>query len=130
MSRLFRLSGGQRRDPAVEAWLAERPGALGAIARTWFEVVRGCGTDVVELLHDGQPTACVEDVAFAYVNTFKAHGNLGFFLGAELHDPRGLLQGTGRFMRHVKLRPGEEVDVAAVEGLVRQAYEDVRRRMV
>jgi hypothetical protein len=37
---------------------------------------------------------------------FTAHVNVGFFRGAELSDPNGLLQGTGKFMRHVKLRPG------------------------
>ena len=56
-----------------------------------------------ELLHDGHPTACVADAAFAYVNAFTAHVNVGFFRGAELVDPARMLEGTGRYMRHVKL---------------------------
>ena len=59
----------------------------GAIAQHWFEVMRGCGDDVRELLHDGHPTACVGDAAFAYVNAFTAHVNVGFFRGAEIADP-------------------------------------------
>lgn len=118
-----------RRDPAVDAWLREHDGELGALAKRWFEVARACGPDVRELLHDGQPTACVGDAAFAYVDAFRAHVNVGFYLGAELADPARLLQGTGKFMRHVKLRPGEPLDVAALTALLEVAYADMQRRV-
>lgn len=117
------------RDPAVDAWLARQSPELAAIARTWFERMRACGPDVRELLHDGHPTACLGDTAFGYVNVFTAHANVGFFLGAELPDPAGLLEGTGKRMRHVKLRPGVPVDHAALEALVRAAYTDIKRRV-
>lgn len=107
----------------------EHPGALGTIARYWFEVMRECGDDVRELLHDGHPTACVGDAAFAYVNAFTAHVNVGFFRGAHLADPKGLLEGTGRFMRHVKLRPGGEVEPTALLKLIRAAYTDMKGRL-
>jgi hypothetical protein len=109
--------------------MAEQSRELAAIAKPWFEVMRGCGDDVRELLHDGHPTVCVDDAAFAYVNAFSAHVNVGFFRGAELEDPQGLLQGTGRLMRHVKLRPGEKVDASALRGLIRAAYADIKRRL-
>src|SRR5690606_1807352 len=129
MSRLMRFPGSVRRDPAVGTWMKERPGELGAMVRRWFEVMRDCGDDVRELLHDGHPTACVDDAAFAYVDAFTAHVNVGFFLGAELPDPSGLLGGTGRFMRHVKLRPGVDVDDVALKTLIRIAYRDMRTRV-
>ena len=115
-------------DPAVDAWFDARPGQLGELARHWFDVLRGCGADVRELLHDGHPTACVGDAGFAYVNVFGTHLNLGFFRGAELADPDALLQGSGRFMRHVKLGPAHEVDAAALDRLVRRAHQDMRAR--
>lgn len=129
MSRLMLFPGAVARDPAVEVWMREHSGALGSIARRWFEVMRNCGDDVRELLHDGHPTACVEDSAFAYVNAFTAHVNVGFFLGAQLADPNGLLEGTGKFMRHVKLRPGYAVDAAALGKLVESAYTDMKERL-
>ena len=129
MDTLFRLSLGVQRDPAVEAWLSKQPGELGAIARTWFGRMRACGFDVLELMHDGCPVACVRDVPFAYVNVFKAHVSVGFFLGAELKDPAQLLEGTGKRMRHVKIRPGERIDSKALGALVQQAYADVKRRL-
>ena len=91
--------------------------------------MRGCGRDVRELLHDGHPTACVDGAAFAYVNAFRAHVNVGFFRGVELPDPRGLLVGTGRRMRHVKLRPAEDIDATALTGLIRAAYADIKRQL-
>jgi hypothetical protein len=91
--------------------------------------MRGCGDDVRELLHDGHPTACVGDAAFAYVNAFTSHVNVGFFRGAEIADPGGLLEGKGRFMRHVKLRPERDVDTAALAKLIETAYTDMKRRL-
>jgi hypothetical protein len=128
-SSLFRFSEAVERQPAIDAWLRTHDGALGAEARRWFEVMRACGDDVRELLHDGHPTACVGDAAFAYVNVFTAHVNVGFFQGASLDDPHGLLTGTGRFMRHVKIGPGRRVDEAALRNLIRAAYADMKDRV-
>ena len=129
MRTLFRLDGAAERHPAVELWWDEHQGPLGAIARRWFEAIRQCGDDVREVLHDGQPTACVGGAAFAYVAAFTSHVNVGFFHGAELPDPQGLLEGAGKFMRHVKLRPGEEVDAAALSALIDAAYLNVKAHL-
>jgi len=109
--------------------MQEHSGDLGAIAQRWFEVMRECGDDVQELLHDGHPTACVGDAAFCYVNAFTAHVNVGFFLGAWLDDPAGLLEGTGKFMRHVKLRPECDVDARALTKLIETSYTDMKARL-
>ena len=129
MNQLFRFSTSVERDPAIDTWMEEHSGDLGAIAHHWFEVMRKCGDDVRELLHDGHPTACVADAAFAYVNAFTAHVNVGFFRGAELVDPAGLLEGTGRYMRHVKVRPDGDVDATALTELIDTAYTDMKGRL-
>jgi hypothetical protein len=129
MSQLLRFSGSVKRDPGIEARMHEHPGELGAIAQRWFDVMRACGDDVRELLHDGHPTACIADAAFAYVDAFRAHVNVGFFRGAEIADPARLLEGTGKFMRHVKLGPERDVDAAALTGLIATAYMDMKVRL-
>jgi hypothetical protein len=129
MSELMRFPTSVERDPAVERWMREHANELGTIARRWFEVMRNCGDDVRELLHDGHPTACVGDAAFGYVNAFTEHVNVGFFRGAEIADPNSLLEGTGKFMRHVKLRPDREVDTAALRELIETAYVDMKTRL-
>src|SRR5690606_37522320 len=128
-SRLMLFPTAVKHEAAIDAWLDARRGELGDMARRWFEVMRACGPDVRELLHDGHPTACVGESAFCYVNVFTAHVNVGFFLGAYLPDPHGLLEGTGKFMRHVKLRPGDPVDEAALKELIKSAYLDMRARI-
>ncbi len=129
MSQFLRFPNAVKRDPAINTWMREHTGELGVIAHRWFEVMRACGDDVRELLHDGHPTACVGDVAFGYVNAFKAHVNVGFFRGAEIADPEGLLEGTGKFMRHVKLRPESDTNIAALIMLIETAYADIRTRL-
>ena len=128
-SQLLRFPSSVRRDPAIEVWMHEHSGELGAIAQLWFQVMRDCGDDVRELLHDGHPTACIADAAFSYVNAFKAHVNVGFFRGAEIADPEHLLEGTGKFMRHVKLRPESQVDATALMKLIETAYADMKQRL-
>jgi hypothetical protein len=126
MSRLMRFHGAVKRDPAIDRWMHEHSDNLGMIAGRWFEVMRNCGDDVRELLHDGHPTACVGDAAFAYVSAFKAHVNVGFFRATELADPKGLLGGTGKFMRHVKLTLEHEIDSAALTKLIENAYAEIK----
>jgi hypothetical protein len=129
MHDLMRFPGAVRRDPRVETWFSDFDNPLRLMTRAWFERMRGCGADVRELLHDGCPVACVGDAAFGYVNAFTAHASVGFFHGAALADPGGLLEGTGKRMRHVKLRRGKELDVDALGDLIDGAYLDIRRRI-
>ncbi|HVM76460.1 MAG TPA: DUF1801 domain-containing protein [Candidatus Saccharimonadales bacterium] len=126
---LLRFDGAVERDPAVDAWLNAQAGELGAIARQWFEVMRTCGDEVRELMHDGCPVACLGDAPFAYVNVFTSHVNVGFFHGAALPDPARLLQGSGKFMRHVKLKPGTPTNAAALSRLIEAAYSDIKARV-
>ena len=128
-TELLRLDGAVERDPAIDAWLRGQKSELGEIARRWFEVMRRCGDEGRELMHDGCPVACLGDVPFGYVNVFTSHVNVGFFQGARLRDPERLLQGTGKFMRHVKLRPGVAVDEEALGKLIEAAYADIRARV-
>jgi hypothetical protein len=129
MDDVFHFSGAVRRDPAVEAWFAAPDKEMRRIAQPWFERMRGCGDDVRELLHDRHPVACVGDAAFAYVDAFSAHVNVGFFFGTELDDPAGLVEGAGKRMRHVKVRWGEPVNDAALNDLIAAAYRDMRSRL-
>jgi hypothetical protein len=126
---ILRFNGAVEHDPATDAWMKQHAGELGAIAKRWFEAMRKCGDEVRELLHDGCPTACLGDAPFAYVNVFTQHVNVGFFQGASLPDPAHLLQGTGKYMRHVKLKPGTPANTAALKALIEVAYSDIKSRV-
>src|SRR5262249_47657417 len=130
MDDLLRFDGAVRRDPRIDAWFSDFADPFRLMTRAWFERMRGCGADVRELLHDGCPVVCVGDAPFGYVNAFKAHANVGFYRVAMPADPAGLLEGEGKRMRHVKLRPGKELNVEALGDLIVAAYRDMRQRLM
>jgi len=128
-SEILRFNGTVEHDLAIDAWMKKHEGELGAIAQEWFGVMRRCGDEVREILHDGCPVACLGDAPFGYVNVFTSHVNVGFFHGASLPDPARLLQGAGKFMRHVKLRPGADPDASSLHRLIETAYLDIKARV-
>jgi hypothetical protein len=128
-AQLLRFDGAVEHAPAIDAWMKEHETALGTIAHQWFEVMRKCGDEVRELMHDGCPVACLGDAPFGYVNVFTSHVNVGFFHGASLPDPSHLLQGSGKHMRHVKLLPGVPTHEAALHRLIEAAYSDIKTRV-
>jgi hypothetical protein len=129
MDDLMRFPTAVKHDPAVDTWLRAQRDDLRLFVETWFARMRQCGADVRELMHDGCPTACAGDAAFGYVAAFRDHVNVGFYFGALLEDPAHLLEGTGKRGRHVKLRPGREIDSAALAQLIDTAYADIRARL-
>jgi hypothetical protein len=127
--QFLRFNGTLDRDPAIDAWMKAHGGELGAIAHKWFQVMRKCGDEVREIFHDGCPVACLGDAPFGYVNAFTSHVNVGFYHGAALPDPARLLQGSGKSMRHVKLKPETPTDSAALSRLIEAAYADIKARV-
>jgi hypothetical protein len=129
MDALMRFPSAVKHDAAIDTWLRAQRDDLRPFVESWFSHMRKCGGDVRELMHDGCPTACVDDAAFGYVNAFRDHVNVGLFFGAFLKDPGRLLEGTGKRMRHVKLRRGQDADAVALSNLIDVAYADIRARL-
>jgi len=58
----------------------------------------------------------------------KSYVNLGFYKGTELPDPKGLLEGTGKLHRHVKLKTPAEIKSAALKALLKAALAAYKKR--
>ena len=129
LTDMLTFSGAVENDLKILEWIADHNDKLGDIATQWFTRVRQSGEDVKELLHDGLLTACIGEYPFAYVGAYKSHVSIGFFYGAELTDPAHLLEGSGKRMRHVKLKPGKPLDTDALETLILTAYRDIKQRI-
>lgn len=57
----------------------------------------------------------------AYVYSAPDHVQFGFFRGSALSDPKGLLEGEGQYVRHVKVRKAADIDAKTFGALLRQA---------
>ena len=105
-TELLRFNGAVERDPAIDAWMKEHAGELGAIAHQWFEVMRKCGDEVRELLHDGCPVACLGDAPFGYVNVFTWRSAAGsgpiVARHRQVHAPCEAETGNGHKCRSAK----------------------------
>ncbi len=66
---------------------------------------------------------------FCYIGVFKKHVNLGFYYGEELPDPRGLLEGTGKNFRHIKVKNSEEVDQPALREILIASLEERKKAL-
>jgi hypothetical protein len=51
---------------------------------------------------------------YAYILPHKSWVNLGFYQGAGLSDPKGLMEGTGKKLRHIKIRTIEDADKSGI----------------
>jgi hypothetical protein len=63
------------------------------------------------------------DGPFSYIKVFKDHINFGFWRGADLNDPEGLLKGSGKKMRHVPLKGMQDIRSERFKAFVREAIE-------
>jgi len=105
---------------------------LAAIARRLRAVIRAVDASTVETVRLGDHAATygigprkMTD-GYAYIMPMRAYINLGFYQGASLADPGRLLEGTGKGLRHVKIRSLADADRPAVRALVTAAL--ARRR--
>lgn len=109
-------------EKTVDGYIDGLGGERGAIVATLREVIRTTAPDARETIKWAQPVY-ESGGPFAYIKAFGKSVNLGFWRGAEIRDPSGLLVGEGDRMRHVRLTSLAEVRLDLVADWVRQAVE-------
>lgn len=57
----------------------------------------------------------------AYVYSATGYVQFGFFRGSSLKDPKGLLEGSGKYVRHTKVRAPSGIDTRSFAALLHQA---------
>ena len=105
---------------ALETFLASLPPHQQPLVAELDGVIRTAAPQLTPGLKWGNLTYHDRSNVCAIVS-HRAHVNLQLFRGAELDDPRALLGGTGKKMRHVKLKPGDALDAPYLTRLIRQA---------
>ncbi len=105
---------------ALNLYLEKIPAGQHAVVRALHDAILKAAPHLAASLKWGNLTFRAEQNVCAIV-AHKQHVNLQLWGGTNLQDPRGLLMGTGKTMRHVKLLMDANIDWHYVSGLVKQA---------
>jgi hypothetical protein len=93
----------------IDDYINHAPEDQGIIMQKIRELIQASVPGVKENLKWGRPVFSV-DKDFTYIKTAKGYVTLGFFDFHQLEDPKQLLQGTGKDMRHIKLKKVTDID--------------------
>ena len=126
---VLRLKDPKRRSPAVAKALDGAPPAGGEAARWLAGIIRDTVPDAEEGIYHQMPSWALPDGGriFAHVAVYANHANLGVGHGTRLADPAGLLEGSGRSHRFVRVAAPHAVPRAQLVALVRQAARLAKR---
>jgi hypothetical protein len=112
----------RNRGRTVDAYVVSMRDWRGETVAALRKLILEAAPDAVESIKWGQPVYELNG-PFAYMKAFTNHVNFGFWRGAELTDPKGILKGTGGRMRHVELRSPADIDTSTLQAMVRTAVE-------
>lgn len=110
--------------------LTEEP--LKPIVRKLREVIFETDPEACEVVRLGDRAATYGvgpkkmSEGYCYIMPHKRWVNLGFYKGVGLDDPEGLLEGTGKNLRHVKIKTPDDAGLPAVRELIRAAFRERR----
>lgn len=102
-------------------WFEAAPEGQRPILDALRALILSAGPGVMEEFKWGRPVYKTASGLFCYLHRTKNYVTLGFHRGAALKDPKNLLEGDGKAMRHIKLTTIAAAQDAAVRQLVQQA---------
>lgn len=119
-------------DSPFEAILGDRSPAVASVALRLRELIASVHPGATEVVWQREGSAgygfgpAKMSQHYAYLRPFAAHVGLGFFHGVDLDDPAGRLEGSGKRLRHVKVRTLDEADDPELRALLERAVEERR----
>jgi hypothetical protein len=105
---------------SVEEYISSLEDWKGEIVTELRDIILEVSPEIKESIKWAQPVY-ESNGPFSYIKAFKNSVNFGFWRGVDLIDPKGILQGSGEKMRHVKLMRGDDMDHKVFNDFVRQA---------
>lgn len=109
----------------IDAWFAAAPKDQQPVLKDTRRLIKEIGPGAQEELKWGRPCYSGSTGLLCYLQSSKSHASLGFQHGASLDDPEGVLEGTGKEMRHTKLTGKKPAQREAIVALLRQTLRDV-----
>lgn len=116
-------------DPRIEQFLSSLPESKKQSVARLRELILSAHKEVKEAVRwttrrSGNCLAFThekDNVAFIYTYRTVDYINLGFFFATALQDPKQLFEGTGKGMRHIKVRSVKDIPAAQVKAWVKEA---------
>lgn len=110
-----------KRHATFDAYMRAQTPRNQTMIRTLRALVKRTAPSLTETVKWGNGCWVRETEPVAYVYSRAEYLEFGFFAGAALDDPTGLLDGQGRYVRHVKMRTPADTRRSGVARLLRQA---------
>lgn len=107
--------------PNFDAYLKDQSAKNQTIIRALRKFVKDTEPGLTEAVKWGNGCWVGAKGPVAYVYSDDGFVQFGFFHGAALKDPQGLLEGNGKYVRHTKVRATSEIDKKALAALLKQA---------
>jgi hypothetical protein len=109
-------------EKTVDEYIIKLEKSKGEIVSKIRKIILDSAPDAKESIKWAQPVYEING-PFAYIKAFKNDVNFGFWRGADIIDPEGILQGSGEKMRHIKLRSLTDINEKLFVDFIRQAIE-------
>lgn len=109
------------KSPLIDEYVAGLTGWKRDVAQELREVVRRASHELTEEVKWGWPCYTADGKCICGFMDMKETVNLVFYVGAELDDPHGLIEGTGKSMRHVKLRSLKDIRKREFTNFIKQS---------
>lgn len=110
-----------KKYPGFEEFYRDQTPPTRAVLRALRSFVQTAAPKLVESVKWGNGCWLLADSPVCFAHVEPDHVQFGFFHGARLLDPRGLLQGSAQYVRHIKLRKPTDLDAVAFKALLKQA---------
>ena len=111
---------GKKTAPSVESFIRQAAPPVRGVLRELRALIREVLPDAREEIKWGRPVYSLSRIV-CYLAAARDHANLGFYRGVELRDPKGLLQGDGKKLRHLKVYRPDDIRRRWFGSLLRQA---------
>jgi hypothetical protein len=110
-----------KRYASFDAYYSDQAPANQTVIRALRRFVKRVAPKLQESVKWGNGCWLKDRAPVSYVYSGADHVQFGFFMGSSLKDPKGLLQGNGKYVRHIKLRKPSDIEEGAIAALLRQA---------
>ncbi|WP_100012322.1 DUF1801 domain-containing protein [Lentibacillus sediminis] len=110
----------QQTSEKVDQFIQEQPEHPRQLMNRLRKILLESSETITEEIKWNMP-CYLENGNVCYLQPAKAHVNLGFYHGASLQDPDSLLQGTGKTMRHIRIKNPKDIQPEKFTALIQEA---------